>query len=63
MKVNTVLKSGLLVTDASNLVNQAKTAVVDFFSTGQQQAHTVTSSVAGTVQSAWNNLTGWIKLG
>jgi len=62
MKVKTVLKSGHLVTDAANLVNQATAEVVDLFSTGEQQAHTVTSSVAGAMQSAWNSLTGWIKL-
>ncbi len=62
MKVNTVLKSGHLVTDAANLAKQATAAVVDLFSTGQQQAHTVTSSVASAVRPVWNSLTGWIKL-
>ena len=62
MKVNTVLKSGHLVTDAANLVNQATAEVVDLFSTGERQARTVTNSFAGAVQSVWNSLTGWMKL-
>ena len=61
MKVNTVLKSGRLVNDAANLVNEVTAEVANLFSTGQRQAHTVTSSVAGAVQSVWNSLTGWIK--
>lgn len=62
MKVNTDLKSGNAVTDAANLVNQGTASVAHFFSTADRQARTVTNSVTNAVQSAWNSLTGWIKL-
>ncbi len=61
MKVNTNLKSGNLVTDVSNLVKLGTDQVVDFFSTANQQANTVTNAATKAAQSAWNSLTGWIR--
>lgn len=63
MKVNTDLKSGNVVSSASNLVNQGVGQVSGFVSKADQEARAVTNAVTNTVQSAWNSLTGWIRLG
>ena len=62
MKVNTDLKSGNIINDAANLINQGTAEAVNFVNQADQQARAVTSSVTDTVQSAWNSLTGWLNL-
>jgi hypothetical protein len=62
MKVSTDLKSGNVINDAANLVSQGTAQVTGFVSAADQQARAVTQTVANTAQSAWNSLTGWLKI-
>lgn len=62
MKVNTDLKSGNVVSSASNLVSEGVGQVSSFVSKADREARAVTNTVANTAQSAWNSLTGWIRL-
>lgn len=62
MKVDTDLKAGNILTDAANMVSQGTAQAADFVAAADQQARTVSANVTNTAQSAWNSLTGWIRL-
>ena len=62
MKVNTDLKSGNMLEDAVQATSNLGGQVSRFFSTAQQQAEDVTSTVADTANAWWQSLTGWIGL-
>jgi hypothetical protein len=62
MRVNTDLKSGNVISDAANLVNQGAAQVTGFVSAADRQARAVTQTVTNTAQSAWNSLTGWLRI-
>ena len=62
MKVDTDLKSGNVITDAADLVSQGTTKAADFVASADQQARSVSANVTNTAQSAWNSLTGWLRL-
>jgi hypothetical protein len=62
MRVNTDLKSGNVINDAANLVNQGAAQVTGFVSAADKQARAVTKTVTNTAQSAWNSLTSWLRI-
>ena len=57
MKVETDLKSGLLLQDAAAAANSAAGSVQNFLSVAGNQATTVTNTFLDKITSAWNCLT------
>jgi hypothetical protein len=60
MKIRTDIKSGNIVTDATNILQSGVSSVSDFVTTANDQAKSVTQAVTGTTTKAWTWLTGWI---
>lgn len=57
MKVETNLKSGLLLQDAAAAANNAASSVQNFFSVASDQATSVTNTLGKKLSSFWNCLT------
>lgn len=57
MKVETNLKSGLLLQDAAAAANNAASSVQSFFAVAGDQATSVTNTVSKKLSSFWNCLT------
>ena len=58
MKVETELKAGNLIDDASQFVGQVSDQVGGFVAAADQQVKDLTSTVSNTASSAWNSITG-----
>lgn len=57
MKVETDLKAGNVVQDATRQAGEIVSQVSDFVSKANRQASDFTSGVANTTSSIWNSLT------